>query len=324
MCIGLILRLAGGLAACVLVAGTAPAQDYPSRALTIIVPYASGSVPDLVARVVAEKLAPALGQPVRVEARPGSNGNIGAAAVAQSAPDGYTLLVAEGTLLTVNPYVYRNLPFNAERDLTPVAPLGESTLFLAVNAALPIVSLPEFVAHARRATTPLAYASAGVGSQPHVAMERLRLVAGIVLLHVPYRTSPQAVAAALGGDVAAVVAGSHAFGFLHSGRLKPLAVGSATRSKTLPDVPSLSEYFPGLEITLWHAVFARAATPGAVLERLENELERMLAQPELSRRLAAAFDLHPMTLTRLQFAEKLRREREQHRLQLAQLGIVLE
>lgn len=314
----------GGLLAFCLLAGGALAQDYPARPVTIVVPYPGGSAPDLVARLVAEKLSPALGQPVRVEVRPGSNGNIGAAAVAQSAPDGYTLLLAENALLAINPYIYRPLPFNAERDLIPVAPLGESMLFLAVNAALPVVNLLEFVDYARRASPPLAYASAGVGSQLHISMERLRRAAGLELLHVPYRGSPQAVAAAIAGDVAVVLAGNHALGFLQAGRLKALAISSAARSKTFPDVPSVGEYYPGLEMTLWQGLFAPATTPASVLERLEYEVGRILALPELSRRLAGAFDLRPLALTRIQFADMLRREREQHRMQWEQLGITVE
>lgn len=300
------------------------AQDYPSRPITIVVPYASGSVPDLVARLVADKLSPALKQPVRVEVRPGSGGNIGAASVAQSSPDGHTLLLAESPLLTINPYIYRNFPFNVERDLLPIAPIGESVLFLVVNAALPVTTLQEFVEYARFSTTTLAYASSGSGSLLHISMERLSRAARLELLHVPYRGIPQATAAVVSGEVAFGMTGRQGLGFIQAGRLKALAVSRMTRYRALIDVPSIGEYYPGLESTNWQALFARAGTPTFVLERLEFEVGKVLAAPEMRRRLAGAFDLQPLTLTRLQFSDLLRTEREHLRPEWSQLGVTIE
>lgn len=300
------------------------AQDFPTRPITIVVPYASGSVPDLVARLVAEKLSPALKQAVRVEVRPGSSGNIGAASVAQSAPDGHMLLFAESSLLTINPYIYRKLPFHAERDFVPIAPIGESVLFLVINAAVPVSSLPEFVEYARFSTTILAYASSGSGSLPHIAIERLSKAARLEMLHVPYRGLPQATAAVVSGEVAFGMTGRQGLGFLQSGRLKALAVSSVARSKARMEVPGIGEYFPGLESTNWQGLFAPAGTPTFVLERLEFEVARALAMPEMRRRLAGAFDLQPLSLTRIQFSNLLRTEREHLRPEWEHLGITIE
>ncbi len=301
------------------------AQDYyPSRPITIVVPYASGSVPDLVAHLVADKLSPALKQPVRIEVRPGSGGNIGAASVAQSSPDGHTLLLAESPLLTINPYIYRKLPFLAERDLVPVAPVGESVLFLVINASLPVATLPELVEYARLSTTTLAYASSGSGSQLHIIMERLSRAARMELLHVPYRGIPHATAAVVSGEVAVGMTSRQGLGFLQAGRLKALAVSSAARSRAHRDVPSLGEYYPGMESTNWQGLFAPAGTPTFMLERLEFEVGRALAEPGLRRRLADALDLQPLPLTRIQFSNLLRTEREHLRPEWEHLGVTIE
>jgi tripartite-type tricarboxylate transporter receptor subunit TctC len=176
------------------------AQEYASRPVAIVVPYTGGTTPDLTARLIAERLQQNLAQPVRVENRPGANGNIGAALVARSAPDGYTLLLADTALVTINQYVYRRLSFTAEHDLVPVAGLVESSQRLLVNAELPVASLPEFIDFARTANPPLAYASIGIGSPFHLAMERLQRMAGIALLHVPYKGGVQAAAAAAAAE----------------------------------------------------------------------------------------------------------------------------
>jgi len=300
------------------------AQEYASRPVAIVVPYTGGTTPDLTARLIAERLAQNLAQPVRVENRPGANGNIGAALVARSAPDGYTLLLADTALVTINQYVYRRLSFNAEHDLVPVAGLVESSQRLLVNAELPVASLPEFIDFARTANPPLAYASIGIGSPFHLAMERLQRMAGIALLHVPYKGGVQAAAAAAAGEVAVVLAGSSADPFLRTGKLRALAVTSAQRTRAQPNLPALSEYFPGLQMSIWQGLFAPAGTPGPVLERLQQEIARILELPEVKARLENSIDLHPMGLTRLQFAERIRQDRERNRAIVDQLGLSIE
>jgi len=308
----------------VLLCPPAWAQEYPSRPVTIVVPYAGGATPDLAARLIAERLAQNLKRPVIVENRPGANGNIGAALVARSAPDGYTLLLADTALVTINPYVYRRLPFNAEHDLVLVAGLVESSQRLLVNAELAVASLPELIEFARTADPPLTYASTGIGSPFHLTMERLKRMAGIALLHVPYRGGVQAATAAASGEVAVVLAGSSADPFLRTGKLRALAVTSAQRARAQPNLPALSEYFPGLQMSIWQGLFAPAGTPGPVLERLELEIARVLELPEVKARLESGIDLHPMGLTRLQFAERIRQDRERNRAMVDQLGLSVE
>ena len=308
----------------VLLGPPAWAQEYASRPIAIVVPYASGATPDLTARLIAEQLAQNLKQPVRVENRPGANGNIGAALVARSAPDGYTLLLADTALVTVNPYVYKGLSFNAEHDLVPVAGLLESSQRLLVNAELPVASLPEFIDFARKADPPLAYASIGIGSPFHLTMERLKRMAGIALLHVPYKGGVQAAAAAASGEVAVILAGGSADPFLRTGKLRALAVTSAQRSRAQPNLPALSEYFPGLQMSIWQGLFAPAGTPGPVLERLEQEIARVLELPEVKARLENGIDQHPMGLTRPQFVERIRQDRERNRAIVDQLGLSIE
>ena len=307
-------------------AATVPAwaQDYASRPVVIVVPYAPGGTPDLAARLIAERLAASLAQPVRVENRPGANGTIGAGLVARSAPDGYTLLVADVALVTINPYLYRKLPYDTERDLVAVAGLVENTQRLLVNAGLPVESVMDFVELARRSDPPLAYASPGIGSPFHITMERLKRIAGIALLHVPYRSSTDAAAAAAAGDVAALFSGASGDAFVRSGKLRALAVTSTQRVKTRPDLPTLSEYYPGLHMSIWQGLFAPVGTPSPVLKRLEAEVGRILELPEVRARLESGTDLIPMELGSQQFAERIRQDRERNRAIVEQLGLSTE
>jgi len=301
--------------------GTAAAGLSP-RSVLIVVPYAAGAAPDLVARILAEKLAIALGQPVRVENRPGASGSIGGASVARSAPDGETLLVADSALLTVNSLIYRSSSFDAARDLAPVAGLVESSVFLLVAADLPVNSVQEFVEYARRTRPPLAYATTGIGSAFHLTFEHFKSRAGIDLLHVPYKTLSQAAAAAAVGEVAVLLAGKSAEPFVQSGKLRVLATTAAMRSEGQPDVPALNEQYPGVELSIWQGLFAPTATPAPVLERLEGEVKRILEMPDVLQRLANANDLRPLaSATRVQLTERIRQERERNGALVKQLGL---
>jgi tripartite-type tricarboxylate transporter receptor subunit TctC len=300
------------------------AQAFPARPIVIVVPYAAGGAPDFVARILAEKLTASLGQPVRVDNRPGASGNIAAANVAQSAPDGHTLLIGDNALLTISPFVYRNDSFNAVRDLVPVAALVESSVLLLVSADLPVTTLQEFVDYARRARPPLAYGTTGVGSGFQLTFEQLKRQAGIDLLHVPYRSLTQAAAAAATGEIAVLLGGASAVPFLQSGKLRALAVASPVRSRAHPGLPALNEYFPGVELSLWQGLFAPVGTPEAVLEQLEDEVDRILAMPDALQRLANANDLRPLSITRLQLEERIRQEGKRNSATIKQLGLRVE
>jgi tripartite-type tricarboxylate transporter receptor subunit TctC len=297
------------------------AQAFPSRPVVIVVPYAAGGAPDFVARILAEKLTDSLGQPVHVENRPGASGNIAAANVAQSAPDGHTLLIGDNALLTISPFVHRSDSFNAVRDLVPVAALVESSVLLLVSADLPVTTLQEFVDYARRARPPLAYGTTGVGSGFQLTFEQLKRQAGIDLLHVPYRSLTQAAAAAATGEIAVLLGGASAVPFLQSGKLRALAVASPVRSRTHPGLPALNEYFPGVELSVWQGLFAPAGTPLAVVERLEAEVGRIFAMPNVLQRLANANDLRPLAITRLQLEERIRHEGKRNSATIKRLGL---
>src|SRR5437764_10514878 len=276
------------------------AQGFPSRPVLIIVPYAAGGAPDFGARIIAEKLTASLGQSVRVENRPGASGNIGTATVAQSAADGHTLLLGDNALLTISPFVYRHESLNAVRDLTPVAALIESNVLLLVSADLPPTTLEEFVDYARSARPPLAYATVGVGSGFHLTFDQFKRQAGTELLHVPYKSLSQAAVAAANGEVAVLLAGASAVPFLQSGKLRALAIAGPARSSGHPALPTLNERYPGVQLSLWQALFAPAGTPVAVLDLLETEVGRILNMPDVRQRFAKANDLRPLAITRVQ------------------------
>jgi len=261
-------------------AATAAAQ-YPSRPVRIVVTIPPGGAPDIVARVIAEKLAPALGQPVVVENKPGSNGNIAAELVARSAADGHTLLLSGDSLFVINPHLYRRMPVDVHRDLVPVAPLGTAMFILSVHPALPVGSLQEFIEHARRAEPPLAYASGGNGSQHHLTMERLKHRAGIQLLHVPFKGGVPATAATVAGETVAMFASTSSLPQIRAGRLRALAVTGSARLPAFPDLPALDELYPGLEMTVWLGLFAPAGVAQAVLERLRADVATVLGTTDV-------------------------------------------
>ncbi|HEX6690058.1 MAG TPA: tripartite tricarboxylate transporter substrate binding protein, partial [Burkholderiales bacterium] len=219
-------------------AGAALAQ-YPSRPIRIVVTIPPGGAPDIAARVVGQKLAEGLGQPVVVENRPGANGNTAAGEVARAAPDGYTLILAADSLIAINPHLYASMPLDTLKDLAPVASLVANQFVLSVNPSLPVKTLREFVDYARKSSPPLHYASGGNGSQHQLTMEMLKARAGINLVHVPYRGGAPATAATMSGEVAAMFAGTSTAPQIKAGRLRALATSGAQRSTAFPDLPTI-------------------------------------------------------------------------------------
>src|ERR1043166_6827808 len=228
--------------------------QFPSRPVTIIVPIPPGGAPDIAARVLADKLGqtlrpPAvgenLGQPVVVENRVGANGNIANEMVAKSAPDGYTLGLLADSQIAINPHLYKKMPIDTLKDLVPGTPVAVRQFVLTVNPSLPVKTFPEFIEYAKKADPPLAYASGGNGSQHHLTMEMLKQRTGIKLLHVPYKGGAPAAAATVAGETAAVWSGSSNAAQIKAGRLRPLAVSGAHRSPLYPDLPTISEFYPG-------------------------------------------------------------------------------
>ncbi|MFS8935403.1 Bug family tripartite tricarboxylate transporter substrate binding protein [Cupriavidus taiwanensis] len=292
--------------------GSAFAQPWPARPLRMVVPFPPGSSPDLIARILTEKLAAALGQPVVVENRPGAGGNIGTGMVARAAPDGYTLLFTINGPLVTAPTLSRNLNYDPFRQLAPVTLVATSPNVLVVDARLPVHNLREFVALARSRAGELNYGSPGNGSASHLAMEQLKAMAGVDLQHVPYPGFPQVTTAMVGGQVqAAFMVPAIAMPQVSAGKLRVLAVTTTGRTAVLPSVPTVAESgYPGFEAISWQAVLAPAGTPQAVIDRLYRELVAIIGSADVRDKMRAQYFVPagtaPASLRQTMASEKAR------------------
>ncbi|SOY54967.1 conserved exported protein of unknown function [Cupriavidus taiwanensis] len=292
--------------------GNAFAQPWPARPLRMVVPFPPGSSPDLIARILTEKLAAALGQPVVVENRPGAGGNIGTGMVARAAPDGYTLLFTINGPLVTAPTLSRNLNYDPFRQLAPVTLVATSPNVLVVDARLPVHNLREFVALARSRPGELNYGSPGNGSASHLAMEQLKAMAGVDLQHVPYPGFPQITTAMVGGQVqAAFMVPAIAMPQVNAGKLRVLAVTTSGRTAVLPSVPTVAESgYAGFEAISWQAVLAPAGTPQAVIDRLYRELVAIIGSADVRDKMRAQYFVPagtaPASLRQTMASEKAR------------------
>ncbi|MCS6922127.1 MAG: tripartite tricarboxylate transporter substrate binding protein [Elioraea sp.] len=277
--------LAAGIAAGAL---PMPAWAFPERPIRWIVGYPPGGATDTLARLLGQTFARRLGQPIVVDNRPGAGSALGATALAQSAPDGYTIMGADNGTLVINPAVYQNLQYNPERDFRPIGLYANINLLLAVRADSPTRTAAEFLDNARSARTPTPYASPGIGSPLHLAMERLARDGRIRLEHVAYRGMAPALNDVLAGAVPSIVIDvGTAAEMLRAGRLRALATFSAARLAALPDVPTLAEQgLPGFSAGAWQGLIAPSRTPDAVIERLTDALAHGLADPHVRTRYA--------------------------------------
>jgi tripartite-type tricarboxylate transporter receptor subunit TctC len=287
------------------VIGAAAAAQYPIRPVRLLVPNPPGGATDTLARVIGPKLSEALGQPIVVDNRAGSNGNLATEATARAAPDGHTLMLAADGQIVISPHLYRKLTFDTLKDLVPVASLVSTQMLLAVHPSLPVKSLQEFVEHARRANPPLAYASIGNGSQHHLAMEMLKSRAGINLLHVPYKGGGPATIALFAGEVSLMFGGNSVAPHIRAGKLRALAL-AGKRNAAYPGLPTLSESYPGLEVNPWLGLFAPAGLPAPVLKRLRGETARLLADSDVRERVRSIGGLDPLATTPEAFAALIR------------------
>lgn len=295
--------------------------QYPSRPIKVIVPIAPGGAPDISARVVGQRLSELLGQPVVVENRPGSNGNIGMDLVAKSAADGYTLGLLADSMITINPHLYKEMQTDPLKDLAPVASVVSNQWVLSVNPSVPAKNFKEFIEYARKASPPLAYASGGNGSIHQLAMEMLKRRAGINLIHVPYKSGAPAATATVAGEVAAMFSGTSSAPQIRAGRLRGLAVTGLHRSDVFPDLPTISEFYPGYEVTIWLGLFAAAGTPEPVLATLHAEVNKALADPDVKRKLHAAGGLEPYISTPSEFAALIRGDYEKYGKIVKEVGV---
>ena len=293
--------------ACALSAAPAAAQNYPSKPIHIIVPLAAGGGTDLLARVIATKLRDKFGQPVTVENRPGAAGNIGADTVFKAPPDGHTLLFTQPAPLVVNKALYGKLTFEPEQ-FVPIALVSLQDIMLAVNPKLPAKNLQELIAEAKANPGKLNFGSSGAGSAPHLAAELFSSMAGVKMVHVPYKGSAESMTATLGGQVdLTFFAFSSALRNANAGKLRAIAVGGTKRNPQLPNVPSISEVIPGYSAASWTALVATPGTPAPVAQRLAQAMSEIVKMPDVQRRLIEAGD-ESFDTTPAQMAAFLREE----------------
>jgi tripartite-type tricarboxylate transporter receptor subunit TctC len=296
------------VAALVLTSPAVRAQTYPSRQITLIIPFAVGGSNDMVGRAIGKKLTEAWGQPVIVENRPGAGGMIGTAAVAAAPPDGYTLLLVSSTF-TINPAIRKTMPFDTIKDFTPVAFIARSPLLVTASNKLPVKSAKELLALARSKPGQITYASSGPGSINQISTELIALSAGAQLMHVPYKGGAPALNDLLGGHVDIYVSSlPQVLPLAQNGQAKALAVTSARRTPLLPDVPTLEEAgIAGFDLWSWWGVVGPAGMPANVVNALNSEIGKMLNSPELSTFLSNE-GAEAETMTPQQFGDLMRSE----------------
>jgi tripartite-type tricarboxylate transporter receptor subunit TctC len=304
-----LVRIAAlALAAWLAAAGPALAQSYPSKPVRIVVPFAPGGATDIVTRLLAQRLSEAWGQSVVVENRAGAAGNIGAAEVARAAPDGYTLLMTSGSVVTANQHIYKPMPFDPEKDLVPVTIVCSGPQVVIVPANSPFPNLKSLIDAARAKPGNLNYGHAGVGSQTHLAAENFLYAAGIDVTSVPYKGEGPAVTDVVGGQLnLATVNMPAAVSFIRDGKLRALGVTSRERVAQMPDVPAVAETVKGFENTGWFGLMAPAGTPRAVIDRIQADTARALEATELKARLYV-IGMAPVANSPDQFAVRIREE----------------
>lgn len=284
-----IILIAGSLA--LLASPLAIAQNWPTKPIKLIIPFAAGGTTDILGRLLAQQLTKDLGQNVIVENKPGAGGNIAAEFVAQSAADGYTIMLASGSMLTVNPNLYKKLPVNYAKDFVYITNVATGPMLLSVSTKIPVKNVAEFIAYAK--TKDLNFGSAGIGSQVHMAAENFTYSANIPATHVPYKGESAAINDLVAGQIDFMVGNlTAATGFAKAGQIKPLAVTSLKRSKQLPDVPTVAESgIPGFESTGWFGLVAPANTPKVITDKIYAATVKAVN----SEALRASLDLNGLT-----------------------------
>jgi tripartite-type tricarboxylate transporter receptor subunit TctC len=319
------MRVRNLLAALLVIFATAAAgEPYPTRPVRLLVSFPPGGASDLIARVLGQSLAARLGQPIVVENRPGSNGNLAGELTARAAPDGLNLLLGPSSLVSVNPHLYAKMAFDPLTELLPVATVVSNELLLTANPALGLNAFADFIALARNTRPPLFYASIGNGSEHHLAMEFLKQRAGIELIHVPYRGGGPAAIGVMAGDVAAMFGGGSVAPLVQSGKLKGLAVSGRRRSSLLPELPPIADFYPGYEVTIWQGLFAPVGTPPAIVARLRGEVAAILGQPDFAEKLAAAGAGEPYPTTPEEFAARIADDYARYGTVIKESGIKVE
>jgi tripartite-type tricarboxylate transporter receptor subunit TctC len=281
-----LLHLAAGAAALPVVSRIARAQAYPTRPVRLIIGYPPGGASDITARLMGQWLSERLGQPFIIESRPGGGTNIATEAVVHAPPDGYTLLLV-APANAINATLYKKLNFNFIHDIAPVAGLIRFANVMQVNPSVPAKTVPEFIAYAKANPGKLNMASAGNGSTPHVSGELFKMMTGVNMVHVPYRGAALALTDLIGGQVQVMFENPlSSIEFIRTGKLRPLAVTTATRSEVLPDLPTVSDFVPGYEASGWFGVGVPKGTPDEIIDKLNKEINAILADPKAKARFA--------------------------------------
>ena len=284
------------------------AQAYPSRPIRLVVPYAAGGPVDIVGRIVGQKLSEAFHQQFIVDNRAGGGGNIALEIVAKAAPDGYTLLMGANGVIAINPSLYKTMPVDTQKDFAPVSLVASSAMILVVHPSVAAHSVKDLIALARAKPGALTYASSGSGSTAHLSSELFKSMAKVNLLHVPYKGAGPALTDLVGGQVQVMFTGvSSTLPFVKSGKLKALAVSSEKRLPLLPDMPTVAETLPGYEVLTWYGVFAPAATPRNIVDRLNQAIAQSVASPDTKAKLAA-LGADAQTNTPREFAQSVAQE----------------
>jgi tripartite-type tricarboxylate transporter receptor subunit TctC len=287
------------------------AQDrYPVKTIRVVAPFAAGGLVDVLARAVGDKLRPALGQAIVVDNRPGAGGNIGADLVARAEPDGYTLLMSSAGILTINQYLYSKMAFDPASAFAPVTLVAEMHMLMVLNPSVPVRTVPDFIALAKRDPGGVNFGSPGNGTTGHLGIEMLQAATGIRLTHVPYKSAAEAILAVIGGQIQGAMDNPPTvLAHIRAGTLRPIAVASPARLPQLPDVPTFHEAgLKGFEASSWFGIVVPAKTPGAVVELLNREIVRALREPDMQQRFAGlGARLAPTTPD--EFASYIRSER---------------
>lgn len=263
----------------------ASSQSYPTKPVRLIVPFAAGGPNDVIGRVVAQKLSEQIGQAVVVDNRPGAGGAVGTAVVKNAPADGYTILISGTSSLAINPALYRKLPYDPIKDFAPVSLVGTAPSLLVMHLSVPVKTVKDLIALAHSRPGEINYASGGIGSAPHLAGELLNSMAKIKMVHVPFKGGGPSLTGVMTGQADLFMGGmSAALPPVKSGRLRAIAVTSTKRSQFTPEVPTIAETLPGYDVLNWYAIFAPALTPKEIVARLNSEIVKAMATPELKKR----------------------------------------
>ncbi|HSN39426.1 MAG TPA: tripartite tricarboxylate transporter substrate binding protein [Burkholderiales bacterium] len=291
-----------------LAAGGAWAQNYPSKPVRVIVPFSAGGATDIVARIVGQKLTDIWGQTVVVDDRAGASGNIGGDLAAKSTPDGYTLFMTSGSIVTANQYLFKKMPFDPEKDLVAVTNVASGPQALVVNPGFPAKSVKELIAMAKAKPKSMTFGSAGFGTQTHLAAENFIYSAGIDAVHVPYKGEAPAITDLVGGQIQFVTPNlAAAIAFVKQGKLRALGVTSKTRSSQLPDVPAIAETLPGFENLGWFGFMVPAGTSKAIIEKVQKDTAKVLQSADVRKRLAD-LGMAPVANSPAEFAKAIKEE----------------